>query len=68
VFTFGRPPVSIDIMTKVKGLEFDHVYINVEDREIESGLVAKVIHLNDLIKAKRASNRPKGQDDVEHLT
>ena len=23
VFTFGRPPVSIDIMKKVKGLDFD---------------------------------------------
>lgn len=23
VFTFGRPPVAIDIMVKVKGLDFD---------------------------------------------
>ena len=68
VFTFGRPPVSIDIMTKVKGLDFDNVYLNAESREIESGLFAKVIHLNDLIKAKKASSRPKDQDDIEHLT
>ncbi len=68
VFTFGRPPVAIDIMTKVKGLDFDKVYLNAESREIESGLSAKVIHLNDLIKAKKASNRPKDQDDIEHLT
>ena len=68
VFTFGRPPVSIDIMKKVKGLEFENVFMNAESREIESGLFAKVIHLNDLIKVKKASNRPKDQDDIEHLT
>src|ERR1700761_7815388 len=28
VFTFGRPPSSIDIMTKVKGLDFDECYKN----------------------------------------
>jgi len=26
VFTFGRPPSSIDIMTKVKGLDFEEYY------------------------------------------
>ena len=26
VFTFGRPPVSIDIMKKVKGLDFESAY------------------------------------------
>lgn len=26
VFTFGRPPSSIDIMVKVKGLDFDECY------------------------------------------
>jgi len=68
VFTFGRPPVCIDIITRLKGLIFDDVYQNVEKREIEKGFFAKVIHLNDLIKAKKASNRPKDQDDIEHLT
>jgi hypothetical protein len=68
VFTFGRPPVSIDNITKVKGLDFDKVFENSESREIENGFFAKVIHLNDLIKAKQASNRPKDQDDVDHLT
>ena len=26
VFTFGRPPISIDLMKKVKGLDFDETY------------------------------------------
>ena len=68
VFSFGRPPVSIDIMTQVKGLKFEEVYNNVEDRLIDDNLIVKVIHFNDLIKAKKASNRPKDQDDIEHLT
>lgn len=48
-------------------LSFTDVYKNVELREVDLGLFAKVIHLNDLIKAKKASNRPKDQDYIEHL-
>jgi len=67
VFSFGRPPVSIDIITKLKGLEFEQVWINVEEKEIDEKIKVKVIHVNDLITAKKASNRSKDQDDVEHL-
>ncbi len=66
VFTFGRPPVSIDILTIVKGLDFDETYkssfITVMD-EVE----VRVIHLNQLRKAKLAANRPKDQDDLLNL-
>jgi len=67
VFTFGRPPVSIDIITAIKGLEFKKAAENVEEVMIDAGVKAKVIHINDLITAKKASNRPKDQDDIEHL-
>lgn len=67
VFTFGRPPVCIDIITKVKGLNFNEAYRNAETREIGETLKVKVLQLNDLIAAKRASNRPKDQDDIQHL-
>jgi len=67
VFSFGRPPVSIDIITNLKGLEFKQVWINVEEKEIDEKVKVKVIHVNDLIAAKKASNRPKDQDDIEHL-
>lgn len=67
VFSFGRPPVSIDIITNLKGLEFEQVWINVEEKEIDEKIKVKVIHVNDLITAKKASNRSKDQDDVEHL-
>ena len=67
VFSFGRPPVSIDIITQLKGLQFEHVWNNVEEKEITKDISVKEIHLNDLIKAKKASNRPKDQDDIQHL-
>jgi len=68
VFTFGRPPVCIDIMTQVKGLIFDEAYHKAETRILKKDLYIKLINLNDLISAKKAVNRPKDQDDIEHLT
>ncbi len=68
VFSFGRPPVCIDIITQVKGVEFEQVWKNVEEKEIDNEVFVKVIHLKDLIAAKKASNRPKDQDDIEHLS
>ena len=67
VFSFGRPPVSIDIITSLKGLEFSKVWNNVIEKEIDENVKVKVIHVNDLILAKKASNRSKDQDDIEHL-
>lgn len=67
VFTFGRPPVAIDIMKKVKGLDFDEVYKFANMVDVE-GLRVRLIHLNHLIQAKKASNRPKDQDDIIHLS
>jgi hypothetical protein len=67
VFTFGRPPSSIDIMTKLKGLQFDNCYNNAVFFE-EDGLKVRTIHIDDLITAKKATNRPKDINDLENLT
>lgn len=66
VFTFGRSPVAIDIMTAVKGLDFDEAFGKTRVFE-EQGLSIRTIHKNDLITAKKASNRPKDQDDLENI-
>jgi len=66
VFTFGKSPVAIDIMTAVKGLDFVETFKNVKIFE-EQGLKIRTIHKNDLIKAKQASNRPKDQDDIANI-
>jgi predicted nucleotidyltransferase len=67
VFSFGRPPVSIDIITNLKGVEFEEAFT----RSIffdDDGLKTRVIHLNNLIQAKTASGRHKDLDDIEKLS
>jgi hypothetical protein len=67
VFSFGRPPVSIDIMTKLKGVEFDDAFAQAQVFN-EEGLMIRFIHRNNLIQAKKASGRHKDLDDIEKLT
>ena len=67
VFTFGVPPVCIDLMIKVKGLTFEESYNQAEIHHIEN-IELRVIHINHLLQAKKASNRPKDQDDIQQLT
>ncbi|MBC7745858.1 MAG: hypothetical protein H7096_12235 [Flavobacterium sp.] len=67
VFTYGRPPSSIDIMIKAKGLDFDECYnqsINYE----EEGLFIRTISYPHLIEAKKATGRGKDINDLENLT
>ncbi len=66
VFTYGKPPTSIDIMIKVKGLDFNSCYDDAVFFE-EDGLRIRTIHLNNLIKAKTSSGRLKDLDDLENL-
>lgn len=66
VFTFGSPPISIDVMTRVKGLEFEETYAQSTFYDMERFKV-RLIHYNGLIRAKRASGRSKDINDIEHL-
>ena len=66
VFRFGRKPVAIDIMVKMADFDFDECYaraILFEDNEI----LIPVLHLTDLINAKKIAGRLKDLDDIEHL-
>jgi predicted nucleotidyltransferase len=67
VFSFGRPPVSIDILTNLKGVEFNDAFGKALQFD-EGGLKVRFIHLNNLIEAKRASGRHKDLDDIEKLS
>lgn len=67
VFSFGRPPVSIDIITKIKGLQFDEALASAEWFNIEGDLRVRALNLNSLITAKKASGRNKDLDDIENL-
>jgi len=66
VFTFGRPPVSIDILTQVKGLAFDQSFQQSSFQQFD-GVEVRIIDYRDLIIAKKSANRSKDKNDLEHL-
>jgi predicted nucleotidyltransferase len=66
VFTFGKPPVCIEILTAVKGLLFNDTYRN-SSLTTFNGVDVRMIDIRDLIAAKKAANRFKDKDDLEHL-
>lgn len=66
VFSFGRPPVSIDIMTAVKGVDFEEAFSQSIIAEVDK-ITVRVIHMNQLVKAKKAANRFKDLDDLDNL-
>lgn len=68
VFTFGAAPISIDIMTKVKGLSFEEAFPEAASVRLDEGLSVRLISLPDLLQAKRASGRAKDFDDIRHLS
>ena len=66
VFTYGRPPLAIDILTHCKGLEFSETYKESNLIEVE-GLKVNLISYHHLIQAKKASGRYKDLNDLDHL-
>lgn len=66
VFTFGRPPVAIDLMVKLANFTFEEIYNQAPWEEIDE-IKMKVIHINHLRIAKKIAGRYKDLDDLEHL-
>ena len=66
VFTMGRKPLQIDIITRLKGVEFKDAVKHALQKEME-GINVKYLNLSDLIQAKKASGRYKDLDDIEKL-
>jgi hypothetical protein len=67
VFSFGRPPVSIDILTSLKRVEFKESFKMAQSID-KNGLDIRFIHLQHLILAKRAAGRYRDLDEIEKLT
>ena len=66
VFTFGTPPVAIDIMVKIEGLNFEDVFqkaVYFEDDDLK----IRTINRNDFITAKKIAGRAKYINDLENL-
>jgi hypothetical protein len=66
VFRFGRKPVAIDIMTKMADLDFKDCYKQAQFFD-DDGLILPVVHINNLITAKKAAGRGKDLTDLEFL-
>lgn len=66
VFTFGRPPMAIEIMTQLKGVFFEEAFAK-STIENSDGISVRVIHINQLIQAKKAAGRYKDLHDIDNL-
>jgi hypothetical protein len=67
VFSYGIPPVCIEILTELKGCDFDEAYalsLNYNDED----LLIRFLHLNTLKASKKAAGRYKDLDDLEKLS
>lgn len=67
VYTFGVPPVCIEILTAVKGIKFEESFPHSTLVEID-GVKVNMIDVRDLIKNKKEVGRNKDMDDVDHLS
>jgi hypothetical protein len=67
VFIFGRPPVSIEILTLVKGLDFDESFKDSRFFE-DNGLEIRTIQIHHHLEAKKAAARSRDMNDIEQLT
>ena len=66
VFRFGRPPLAIDLITNLKGVEFGTAWNGKEVSEFD-GVKINYINYHDLIAAKKASGRPRDINDIDNL-
>lgn len=66
VFQIGLPPLRIDILTQISGVEFSQAWPRRSEADFE-GVGVAVIGRDDFLTNKRASGRPQDLVDVERL-
>ena len=66
VIRMGIPPLRIDLITGVEGVEFARCFAH-RTVELLDGVEINLISLEDLKTNKRALGRSKDLDDLEHL-
>lgn len=70
IFQFGRPPHRIDLLNRIDAVNFGRAWPNRERVRMRarSGFLPLIyIDAKSLLKNKRASARPKDQEDVRYL-
>lgn len=70
-FRMGTPPVMVDILSSISGVDFDQAWEHRVEFPLDSGLNALFISREDLLAAKLAAGRPQDLADAaalgEHL-
>jgi hypothetical protein len=66
VFQMGAPPLRIDLLTAIDGVNFPEAWSKRQEWIVE-GLSVPVLGRSDLIANKKAVGRAKGLADVEAL-
>lgn len=66
-FRMGTPPVMVDIMPKITGVEFDEAWSRRVDVQIDDDLSVPFISRQDLLLAKLAAGRAQDLIDVDAL-
>ena len=66
ILRLGNPPLRIEIMASISGVEFDECYDSKTVSDVD-GIPVNLISLIHLKKNKKASNRHIDLNDLEHL-
>ena len=67
VIQFGNPPLRVDILTSIDGVEFEEAFRKKFTTNIENIKNINFISLNDLIRNKETSKRQKDSYDLQWL-
>ena len=62
----GRPPLRVDIMMSIPGVDFEDAWKNREFVELDDFKIP-FISRSDLIQSKEASGRPQDKIDIDRL-
>jgi len=66
VFQIGVAPNRVDVLTAIDGVDFQEAWSRRITTEIE-GMSVPVIGFDDLVRNKRATDRPRDRADAEEL-
>ena len=66
VVRMGIPPVRLEILTSIDGVDFAVCYLRRSTEEVD-GIPVDIISLEDLKTNKRAAGRNQDLNDLDHL-
>lgn len=66
-FRMGTPPVMVDILPTIRGVDFDEAWKRRVDVVVSDNFAVPVISREDLLSSKRAAARTQDLADVEML-